>query len=108
MTVALCNGHFLTNKKGRTMFNPQLDRQSVYDRIMDAHTIGYAATISSDPQERAGGAIAMGLASVGLAIMYLADKLEGPQVTVPSEPEPESQPPHIDDSAFFDIDDSQF
>jgi len=75
---------------------------------MDAHTIGYAATISSDPQERAGGAIAMGLASVGLAIMYLADKLEGPQVTVPSEPEPESQPPHIDDSAFFDIDDSQF
>ena len=74
------------------MFTPQLDRQSVYDKISDAYTCGYAATISNDPQEKAGGAIAMGLATIGLALMYLADKMEGPQETVPSEPKPESQP----------------
>lgn len=81
----------------------QLDRQSVYNAIADAQARGYMSTLSSDPQEMAGGTIAMSLSAIGLALMYLADKIDGNQTPVLSAPMPVSQPsPMPVDGATWD------
>ena len=66
----------------------QLDRQSVYNAIADAQARGYMSTLSSDPQEMAGGTIAMSLSAIDTALMYLAYKLDRNQATVLAEAMP--------------------